>query len=263
MVRAESVPVTPKLLAERLGTTVGDVVAVTLALGASDSSLDQPVGEEGSAPRSEFVAGTAADPELAAIAGDLKQRLSERLAELDEWRVDASGLRNEQRVNESLGRQLAAGGFEGWLLTEALENLVDRASVRLQELSNGQYSLAAQDRTFRIVDHNNAGEQRDVRTLSGGETFLASLALALALADSIRELAPVDTPRLGSMFLDEGFGTLDAETLDVVASTIEELSTSGRLVGVVTHIEALAERMPVRYLVSKGVTSSSVERVLS
>ena len=226
---------------------LGDLAAGTEPLGLAP--------EPASLPASLARLQAATEAEIA--------RLSERLAELDEWRVDASGLRNEQRVNESLGRQLAAGGFEGWLLTEALEDLVDRASVRLQELSNGQYSLAAQDRTFRIVDHNNAGEQRDVRTLSGGETFLASLALALALADSIRDLAPVDTPRLGSMVLDEGFGTLDAETLDVVASTIEELSTSGRLVGVVTHIEALAERMPVRYLVSKGVTSSSVERVLS
>ncbi len=189
-------------------------------------------------------------------------RIAERLAELDRWKVEVSELRSEQRVQDSLGRHLAAGGFEGWLLTEALEDLVDRASVRLKELSNGQYSLAAADRVFRIIDHNNAGEQRDVRTLSGGETFLASLSLALALADSIRELAPVDSPRLGSMFLDEGFGTLDADTLDVVASTIEELSSSGRLVGIVTHIEALAERMPVRYQVTKGPTSSSVERVM-
>ncbi len=189
-------------------------------------------------------------------------RISERLAELDRWRAEVGDLRSAQRVQDSLGRHLAASGFEGWLLTEALEDLVERASVRLKELSNGQYSLAAADRVFRIIDHNNAGEQRDVRTLSGGETFLASLSLALALADSIRELAPVDSPRLGSMFLDEGFGTLDADTLDVVASTIEELSASGRLVGIVTHIEALAERMPVRYQVSKGPTSSSVERVM-
>ncbi len=189
-------------------------------------------------------------------------RIADRLAELEGWRSEAGGLRAEQRVNEALGRQLAAGGFEGWLLSEALDDLVERASVRLQELSNGQYTLAAHDRVFRIVDHHNAGEQRDVRTLSGGETFLASLSLALALADSIRELAPVDAPRLGSMFLDEGFGTLDAETLDVVATTIEELSSSGRLVGIVTHIEALAERLPVRYQVTKGPSSSSVERVM-
>ncbi|MDA3038239.1 MAG: SMC family ATPase [Actinomycetota bacterium] len=189
-------------------------------------------------------------------------RIAERLAELDRWRNEVAGLRSQQRVHDSLGRHLAAGGFEGWLLTEALDDLVERASVRLRELSNGQYSLAAADRVFRIIDHNNAGEQRDVRTLSGGETFLASLALALALADSIRELAPDDSPRLGSMFLDEGFGTLDADTLDVVASTIEELSAGGRLIGIVTHIDALAERMPVRYQVSKGPASSSVERIL-
>ncbi len=221
------------------------------------AALARPLGldpDAGTMPQTVARAQASTEAEIA--------RISERLAELDRWRVEVTDLRSEQRVQESLGRHLAASGFEGWLLTEALEDLVDRASVRLKELSNGQYSLAAADRVFRIIDHNNAGEQRDVRTLSGGETFLASLALALALADSIRELAPVDSPRLGSMFLDEGFGTLDADTLDIVASTIEELSASGRLVGIVTHIEALAERMPVRYQVSKGPTSSSVERIL-
>ncbi|MEM7274655.1 MAG: SbcC/MukB-like Walker B domain-containing protein, partial [Actinomycetota bacterium] len=99
------------------------------------------------------------------------------------------------------------------------------------------------------------------RTLSGGETFLASLALALALADSIAELAPVDAPRLDSMFLDEGFGTLDPGTLDVVAGAIEELASTGRMIGIVTHVGDLAERMPARFEVSKGPTGSSVELV--
>jgi DNA repair protein SbcC/Rad50 len=173
---------------------------------------------------------------------------TEALARLEETRV----------VHGALGQHLSANGFERWLLTEALDDLVARATVRLLELSSGQYSLIAVDSAFRIIDHRNADEPRDVRTLSGGETFLASLSLALALADSIGELAPADAPRLGSMFLDEGFGTLDAETLDVVATAIEELSSSGRLVGIVTHIEALAERMPVRVVVVKGPSGSSV-----
>ena len=109
--------------------------------------------------------------------------------------------------------------------------------------------------------HRNADEVRDARTLSGGETFLASLSLALALADSVGELAPDESPRLESIFLDEGFGTLDPETLDVVASAIEELGASGRMVTIVTHIRELADRMPVRFEVSKNGTSSTVERV--
>lgn len=188
-------------------------------------------------------------------------RISERLEEIEQWRAEVAKLAETKTVNEALGRQLSASGFERWLLEEALDDLVARASVRLRELSSSQYSLAAEDGVFRIIDHNNADEPRDVRTLSGGETFLASLSLALALADSIAELAPVDSPRLGSMFLDEGFGTLDGETLDVVASAIEELSASGRLVGIVTHIEALAERMPVQIVVRKGPTTSSIQVV--
>ena len=112
-----------------------------------------------------------------------------------------------------------------------------------------------------MVDHNNASERRDVKTLSGGETFLASLALALGLADSIAELTTSNSVTLGSMFLDEGFGTLDTETLDVVASAIEELAATGRMIGVVTHVRELAERLPTRFEVTKGPASSWVEKV--
>ncbi len=178
-------------------------------------------------------------------------RLTDRVAELGA----------ERELNATLGRHLSATGFEAWLLNEALDNIVARATVWLLELSGRQYSLAVDEREFAIVDHNNADERRDVRTLSGGETFLASLALALALADSIAELAPVDAPRLESMFLDEGFGTLDPATLDVVASAIEELAATGRMIGLVTHVRDLAERMPARFEVTKSPTGSVVELV--
>ncbi len=219
-----------------------------LAVGAA------PLGIGTDDLRSELVrAATSAEATL--------DRLRERLSEKQALVAQAAELVEERQVNEQLGRLLSATGFERWLLSEALEDLVERATGRLFELSNGQFSLAAHDTSFAIVDHRNANQERDVRTLSGGETFLASLALALALSDSIAELAPVDSPRLGSMFLDEGFGTLDPETLDLVAGAIEELSASGRLVGIVTHIEALAERMPVRFEVRKGPVTSTVEKV--
>ncbi|CAN0312269.1 unnamed protein product, partial [Phaeothamnion confervicola] len=112
-----------------------------------------------------------------------------------------------------------------------------------------------------VRDHNNADDIRGARTLSGGETFLVSLSLALALASSTAELAPEGAPQLESIFLDEGFGTLDSNTLDTVASAIEELGASGRMVGIVTHIRELADRMPVRLEVTKSGGSSRVERV--
>src|SRR5690606_40840722 len=98
---------------------------------------------------------------------------------------------------------------------EALVRLVEGASATRRRLSGGAYSLAVDEaRTFAVVDHHNADEARPAKTLSGGETFLASLALALALADQVAELAAEGSPRLEAIFLDEGFGTLDAETLD-------------------------------------------------
>jgi exonuclease SbcC len=99
-----------------------------------------------------------------------------------------------------------------------------------------------------------------VRTLSGGETFQASLALALALADELGGRRAGAAAPLDAIFLDEGFGTLDAESLDAVASTIEAIGGSGRMVGLVTHVPALAQRVPVRYVVTKGPATASVVR---
>lgn len=170
-------------------------------------------------------------------------------------------LKMEGAVAADLGRLLRADGFERWLLEEVVASLVVRANERLLELSGGQYSFVADGTSFDIRDHHNADEVRGSKTLSGGETFLASLALALALSDSQAEMAPEGSPRLDSLFLDEGFGTLDPDALDVVAAAIEELGAEGRMVCVVTHIRDVADRMPVRFEVSKGPVTSSVKRV--
>jgi exonuclease SbcC len=100
-----------------------------------------------------------------------------------------------------------------------------------------------------------------LQPLSGGETFQASLALALALAYQIGTLAVGGAAKLDAIFLDEGFGTLDPVSLETVASTLEALGGDGRMVGIVTHVRDLAERVPVRYEVVKGSTTSTVTRV--
>ena len=120
---------------------------------------------------------------------------------------------------------------------------------RSRALSSGQFDLAYDEGDFYVIDHADADSRRSARTLSGGETFQASLALALALSSQISALAAAGAARLDSIFLDEGFGTLDPETLDVVASTLETLAQGDRMVGVVTHVAALAERVPVRFRV--------------
>ncbi|MBK8505057.1 MAG: SMC family ATPase [Saprospiraceae bacterium] len=173
-------------------------------------------------------------------------------------------LKQQIVLYKSLGSHMKANAFERWLLQEAFKNLVFDGSARLKELSTGDYSFALDESlNFDIIDHRNADEVRSSRTLSGGETFLASLALALSLADQLAELASGGAAKLESMFLDEGFGTLDSDTLDTVASTIEALSARGRMIGLVTHVKDLADRMPVQFRVSKGADTSTVEKLVS
>jgi exonuclease SbcC len=140
---------------------------------------------------------------------------------------------------------------------------VEGGSERFHSLSSGRYSFVVDDtgRDILVVDHHQGDERRSVRTLSGGETFQASLALALALSDQLADLAADGSARLESIFLDEGFGTLDAETLETVAATIENLAAGDRMVGIVTHVPELAARMPVQYRVTKHGRTSRVERI--
>jgi exonuclease SbcC len=169
----------------------------------------------------------------------------------------------EASVAGALGQHLKATGFERWLLEESFRRLVEGATVILKELSSGQYSFEYDDRlNFEVVDHRNADERRSARTLSGGETFLASLALALTLADETAQLAAHGSARLESLFLDEGFGTLDDETLEVVGSAIAELGSRGRVVGVVTHQQNLAATIPIQYRVSRNPVTSTVTKVV-
>ncbi|MGB3438824.1 MAG: SMC family ATPase, partial [Actinophytocola sp.] len=191
------------------------------------------------------------------------------LAELAEKRSRSASLateveqcREEEQVARMLGNLLKSNGFEAWLCAEALESLVAEASEILMQLSGGQYELHRDARNDLVVlDHNDAGTTRPVNTLSGGETFQASLALALALSHQVVDLSGGKRD-LSSMFLDEGFGTLDESTLDTVAATLERLaSETDRMVGIVTHVPALAERVPVQFAVTRDGASSRLKRV--
>ncbi|MGH9186658.1 MAG: AAA family ATPase [Acidimicrobiales bacterium] len=190
-------------------------------------------------------------------------RLVAARAEAERATAELRRLEEARDVAGALALHLKADRFEKWVLDEALGLLVEGATGVLHMLSGGQYSLAFDDRSrgFAVVDHRNADEPRSARTLSGGETFLASLALALALADQVSLLAASGSVRLESIFLDEGFGSLDPDTLDAVAGAIEELGATGRMVGLISHVPELAERVPVRFVVTKVGTSSSVERI--
>jgi exonuclease SbcC len=192
--------------------------------------------------------------DLAELAG--KRSRSASLA------TEVEKCREEEQVARMLGNLLKSNGFEAWLCAEALESLVTEASEILMQLSGGQYELHRDSRNDLVVlDHNDAGTTRPVNTLSGGETFQASLALALALSHQVVGLSGGKRD-LSSMFLDEGFGTLDEATLDTVAATLERLATeTERMVGIVTHVPALAERVPVQFAVTRDGASSRLRRV--
>jgi DNA repair protein SbcC/Rad50 len=194
-----------------------------------------------------------AETELAAIRQAIK-----KAAELD---GEIRAARDEEQVAAMLGRLLQARKFEGWLCSEALDSLVAEASVTLMELSGDQYQLDRDDRNeLVVIDYADAGARRPVHTLSGGETFQASLALALALSRQVAGLSG-GVRDLNSMFLDEGFGTLDADTLETVAITLERLAAdSDRMVGIVTHVPELAERVPVRFVVSRSGSGSALRK---
>jgi DNA repair protein SbcC/Rad50 len=160
-------------------------------------------------------------------------------------------------VASTLKGHLNANGFERWMMVGAIVDLVSRANSVLADLSADSYSLQSDDNgAFDIVDHRNADEVRPISTLSGGETFMVSLALALALAET---LSAGGAGQLSSIILDEGFGTLDGESIDVVASVLEGLTENGLMVGIITHVSELAARAPVRFQVRKGPDGSQIE----
>jgi DNA repair protein SbcC/Rad50 len=189
---------------------------------------------------------------------DRVRRDREQAARLDD---QVRAHREDEQVGTELGRLLRSDRFERWLCGEALDSLVAEASATLMELSGGQYELDRDDRNdLVVIDYQDAAASRPVHTLSGGETFQASLALALALSRQVVQLS-AGVRDLNSMFLDEGFGTLDPETLDTVATTLERLAADkDRMVGLVTHVAALAERVPVRFVVSRDGATSTLRR---
>ena len=183
---------------------------------------------------------------------EAKRRTKELAADIDAERQRSS-------IAAALARHLHSNRFESWILEEALVELTVGANLLLDELSSGTYSLEIDRAGFMVVDHHNADQRRSVRTLSGGETFLVSLALALSLSEQLTRMS--SQGKLESIFLDEGFGTLDQETLDVVASVVQQLGAKGLTVGLISHVPDLAEQVPTRFVVTKDAAGAHVERV--
>lgn len=192
--------------------------------------------------------------ELASQQGQLRQQLrddSERRTQqqtlLAEIAANEQQLEDWSYLNQLIGSK-EGDKFRRFAQGLTLDHLVWLANNQLNRL-HGRYLLQRKSQEaleLQVVDTWQADAQRDTRTLSGGESFLVSLALALALSDLVSHKT-----RIESLFLDEGFGTLDAETLDSALDALDALNASGKTIGVISHVEAMKERIPVQIKVKK------------
>ncbi|HFT3613782.1 TPA: exonuclease subunit SbcC [Klebsiella quasipneumoniae] len=227
--------------------------------------------------------GTDADiPALQTQLHTLAQRLRDNTTRQGEIRQQLRQDAESRQHQQALGRQIAEAaqladdwGYLNSLIGSStgdrfrkfaqgltLDNLVWLANQQLNRL-HGRYLLqrkASEALELEVVDTWQADAVRDTRTLSGGESFLVSLALALALSDLVSHKTRID-----SLFLDEGFGTLDSETLDTALDALDALNASGKIIGVISHVEAMKDRIPVQIKVKKinGLGYSRLDRAFA
>ncbi|MDQ2949304.1 MAG: hypothetical protein M3Y27_25750, partial [Acidobacteriota bacterium] len=246
----------------RLAKFEGDVKQLSVRVTELDALLD---GVTISKVDVEAAVRTVEDKEVESKG--FEQRFGELSGQIKKLRSDtekAELLRVEQcnrvarnGIVQQLARDLKSDGFQQYLLEGSFRRLVSGASSRLRQLDD-RYELIFVDSKFAVIDHDHGSQTRLADTLSGGETFLVSLALALELSEQVQQAA--GAVRLDSLFIDEGFGTLDPETLDTVAEAIESLGQTNRMVGVITHVAELHRRLP-RLEISSNPSGSTVRFV--
>ena len=196
-----------------------------------------------------------------------KTELAFRLRTQTENKAKVSGLQEELNVRRTESERWAklnelAGSADGAKFRRiaqgyTLDILLNYANVQLRELTR-RYRLERVPETLalQVIDRDMCDEVRTVHSLSGGESFLVSLALALGLSS-----LSSNRMRVESLFIDEGFGSLDAETLRVAMDALESLRTQGRKIGVISHVQEMTERIPVRVQVSRVANGTSVVRI--
>ena len=162
--------------------------------------------------------------------------------------------------------------LEIYVQTKFFDRIISRANSRFFIMTNGQFELKraenAANKTsqggldLNVIDHHN-GSERSVKSLSGGESFMASLSLALGLSDEIQ--ATAGGIKLATMFIDEGFGTLDAETLKQAMDALSALADpeGGKLVGIISHVDELKNRIDKQIIVKKDRDGVSTAKVIS
>jgi exonuclease SbcC len=178
-------------------------------------------------------------------------------------RRDAERVRTLAEVCRGTGNHRRMS-LERFVLAAVLEDVAARASLRLAAMTDGRFTLRHSDERTRgggasglsiLVSDAFTGTERDVATLSGGETFQASLALALGIADAVAGTGAVP---LSALFVDEGFGMLDPDALEQALTELDRLREGGRLVGVISHVAAMRERIPAGLRVERTRGGSRV-----
>lgn len=232
-----------------------EIAAAARAEESARVQLERAVLEVGLLEQSVVQMGSYADR----VAG-----LDERLVPLRQAYRLARSVADTVRGN---GENLYRMSLATYVLAARLEQVAEAATERLQHMSDGRYSLVHSDSRsgnrksglgLNVID-SWTGMRRDTATLSGGESFMASLALALGLADVVQqESGGLD---IETLFVDEGFGSLDEQSLEQVMDALENLRDGGRVVGLVSHVAELKQRIPAQLHVSKGRTGSSVRFV--
>jgi exonuclease SbcC len=195
-------------------------------------------------------------------AADLEKMLRQRRASHEEYTL-VNGL-SRTANGELAGKEKLA--FEQYVQASYFNRILQEANKRLAPMSGGRFqllrrevaqSLAAQSGLdLDVLDHYT-GKVRDVRTLSGGESFKASLSLALGLSDVVQSFA--GGLQVDALFVDEGFGALDADSLEQAIRTLAQLTAGNRLVGIISHVAELGERIDKQLLVKKTNRGSEVE----
>ncbi|MCG8923972.1 AAA family ATPase [Lentzea sp. CC55] len=201
--------------------------------------------------------------------GELAARLRAERKSLEPLEASYAELDALTDVINGRGQNSKKMTLRSYVLAARLEEVAVAASARLHRMSQGRYSFVHSDSagargtrgglSLDVLD-DYSGRSRPAKTLSGGESFLASLSLALGLADVVAN--ETGGALLDTLFVDEGFGTLDSDTLDIVMNTLDELRAGGRVVGLVSHVEELRQRIPTRLRVRKARTGSTLEMSL-
>ena len=185
-------------------------------------------------------------------------RLRDIVQKLEQSKSDAQALENNYAVIGTLadtatGKTGNRVSLQRFVLSVLLDDVLTEASLRFKRMSKGRYALYRHQEKGKgggasglelLVDDAYSGKQRPVATLSGGESFMAALSLALGLSDVVQAYA--GGIKLDTLFIDEGFGSLDAESLDLAVNTLIDLQSSGRMVGIISHVPELKERINVR-----------------